>query len=212
MRMHLNVCYILQDNNCMIDGVCYAAHETSHDDACQVCLPDHANDTWSASNGKFCWWKTYLVLFEENMSRYMKKVALFFSVLWFFKCACAVFDWGYRHAVLSEASSGSLLAVCEQQRRWQDCAYVQAHLSLCWSHISTLFSYAGCCFRCYAQIKKRTLMPAKNTQIMTFLVSYRINGRCRTEAPIRLSVSGCEGWTGDILIAYDPLLMLHVPS
>ena len=34
-----------------------------------------------------------------------------------------------------EASSMSLLNVCEQQRLWQDCAYAQACLSLCRSPI-----------------------------------------------------------------------------
>ena len=36
-------------------------------------------------------------------------------------------------AFLPEASSRSLLHVCEQQRFWRDCADAQARLSLCWS-------------------------------------------------------------------------------
>ena len=46
-----------------------------------------------------------------------KRRTLWFSGLWFLKCACAVFYWCYRHAFSwSKASSRSLLHVREQQR------------------------------------------------------------------------------------------------
>ena len=48
-----------------------------------------------------------------------------------------VFHMRMRSPVLAtdmlEASSRSLLHVCEQQMLWRACTYVQACLSLCWS-------------------------------------------------------------------------------
>ena len=73
-----------------------------------------------------------------------KKGALWFSSLWFFKCAVPYL--GYRHAFLPEASSRSLLHVFEQQRLWWERLYLctgspEPLLVNC--VISTLFSWAG---------------------------------------------------------------------
>ena len=70
---------------------------------------------------------------------------MFFLFGVFFKCACKVPIWAKDMRFLPGASSRSLLHVCEQQRLWRDCTYVQTRLSLCWSliMISTLFSCAG---------------------------------------------------------------------
>ena len=55
------------------------------------------------------------------MSRHNKIGTIWFSGLWFLKCASAVFCWGYRHAILPEASPRSQLLI----------AYVISTLFLC---------------------------------------------------------------------------------
>ena len=87
-----------------------------------------------------CWKTRFRFLLEpSNLIRHTKRT-LWFSGLWFFKCACAIPYFGYRR--LFALSCLKVSTTCLRTAKvWRDCADAQAHLSLCWSPMSLLVWY-----------------------------------------------------------------------